>query len=74
MSAAGHCGDNAACEGFFGMLKRERIYRMSYPTLDAARADVFEYIERFRNRRMRRRIAKRDSKFSTLSEPSAISG
>lgn len=56
------------------MLKRERIYRMSYPTLDAARADVFEYIERFHNRRMRRRIAKRDSKFSTLSEPSAISG
>jgi putative transposase len=24
MSAVGHCGDNAACEGFFGMLKRER--------------------------------------------------
>ena len=39
----GHCGDNAACEGFFGILKRERIYRTTYPTLDAARADVFEY-------------------------------
>jgi len=38
----GHCGDNAACEGFFGLLKRERVYRMTYPTLDAARADVFE--------------------------------
>ncbi|MCD9088689.1 IS3 family transposase [Stenotrophomonas sp. SY1] len=74
MSAVGHCGDNAACERFFGMLKRERIYRMSYPTLDAAKADVFEYIERFHNRRMRRRIAKRDSKFSTLSQPSVISG
>jgi putative transposase len=23
MSAVGHCGDNAAGEGFFGMLKRE---------------------------------------------------
>lgn len=22
MSAGGHCGDNAACEGFFGLLKR----------------------------------------------------
>lgn len=29
MSAVGHCGDNAACEGFFGLLKRERIYRTS---------------------------------------------
>ncbi len=42
MSAVGHCGDNAACEGFFGMLKRERVYRTKYPTLDAARTDVFE--------------------------------
>jgi putative transposase len=65
MSAVGHCGDNAACEGFFGLLKRERVYRMRYPTLDAARADVF--IERFYNPRMRRRIARQDLKFSTLS-------
>ncbi len=42
MSAVGHCGDNAACEGFFGLLKRARIHRMTYPTPDAARADVFE--------------------------------
>ena len=67
MSAVGHCGDNAACEGFFGQLKRERVYRMKYPTLDAARADVFEYIERFHNPRMRRRVARQDLKFSTLS-------
>ena len=74
MSAVGHCGDNAACEGFFGQLKRERVYRMKYPTLDAARADVFEYIERFHHPRMRRRQAKQDLKFSTLSQPSVISG
>lgn len=74
MSAVGHCGDNAACEGFFGMLTRERIYRMTYPTLDAARADVFEYIERFHNPRMRRRIARRDLMFSTLSQPSQKTG
>lgn len=30
MSAVGHCGDNAACEGFFGLLKRERVYRTKY--------------------------------------------
>ena len=74
MSAVGHCGDNAACEGFFGLLKRERVYRMKYPTLDAARADVFEYIERFHNPRMRRRVARQDQKFSALLQPSVISG
>ena len=74
MSAVGHCGDNAACEGFFGLLKRERVYRMKYATLDAARADVFEYIERFHNPRMRRRVARQELKFSTLLQPSVISG
>jgi putative transposase len=63
MSAVGHCADNAACEGFFGVLKRDRINRTKYRTLDAARADVFNYIERFHNPRMRRRVAKQDMKF-----------
>ena len=35
MSAVGHCADNAACEGFFGMLKRERVYQSPLP--DAGR-------------------------------------
>lgn len=74
MSAVGHCGDNAACEGFFGMLKRERIHRCQYPTLDVAKADVFDYIERFHNPRMRRRVAQRDQQFSTLSQPSVKTG
>jgi putative transposase len=42
MSAAGHCGDNAACEGLFGMLKRERVHRNHYRTRDEARADLFD--------------------------------
>jgi len=66
MSAVGHCGDNAACEGFFGVLKRERINRMKYPTSDAARADLFNYIERFHNPRMRKRLARRDVEFQAL--------
>jgi len=66
MSAVGHCGDNAACEGFFGMLKRERIYRRKYRTLEMAKADVFHYIERFHNPRMRRRLARRDLEFSSV--------
>ncbi len=74
MSAVGHCGDNAACEGFFGMLKRERINRTKYPTLDAAKADAFDYIERFHNPRMRRRVAKHDLKFSAVSKLSVETG
>ena len=74
MSAVGHCGDNAACEGFFGLLKRERIYKTKYETLEAARADIFVYIELFHNPRMRRRVAKQDQLYSTLSKPSVISG
>lgn len=57
MSAAGHCGDNAACEKLFGLLKFERIHCTTYPSRDAARADVFKYIERSHNPRMRRRQA-----------------
>ena len=74
MSAVGHCGDNAACEGFFGMLKRERTNRTSYRTLDEAKADLFDYIERFHNPRMRRRVAKRDKAFSGAFKPSVETG
>jgi len=74
MSAVGHCGDNAACEGFFGVLKRERTSRMHYPTFDSAKADLFDYIERFHNPRMRRRVAQRDVKFASVLKPSAETG
>ena len=66
MSAVGHCADNAACEGFFGVLKRERVNLQNYRTQDEARADLFDYIERFHNPRMRRRLAVQDQKFSSL--------
>ena len=74
MSAVGHCGDNAACEGFFGMLKRERVHHRCYRTRDEARADLFDYIERFHNPRMRRRVAARDQKFSAVFKPSVKTG
>ncbi|CEF20138.1 transposase (fragment) [Xanthomonas citri pv. citri] len=49
MSRRGNCHDNAPVESFFGLLKRERIRRRIYPTKDAARAEVFDYIEMFYN-------------------------
>jgi putative transposase len=53
MSRRGDCWDNAAIESFFSTLKRERVYRREYATRDQARADVFDYIERFYNPRRR---------------------
>ena len=46
----GNVWDNAAMESFFSSLKIERVARKVYRTRDQARADVFDYIERFYNR------------------------
>ena len=53
LSGKGSCYDNAAVESFFATLKRERVKRRKYRTRDEARADVFDYIERFYNRERR---------------------
>ncbi len=53
MSARGNCYDNAIVESFFGLLKRERVNRTRYLTRDEASADIFDYIERFYNRKRR---------------------
>ena len=53
MSRSGNVWDNAAMESFFSSLKTERTARKTYRTRDQARADVFDYIERFYNTRRR---------------------
>jgi len=53
VSGTGSCYDNAVVESFFASLKRERIKRRKYRTRDDARADIFDYIERFYNRERR---------------------
>jgi putative transposase len=49
MSRSGNVWDNAAMESFFSSLKTERTARKAYQTRNEARADVFDYIERFYN-------------------------
>jgi putative transposase len=49
MSRSGNVWDNAAMESFFSSLKTERIGKKVYRSRDQARADVFDYIERFYN-------------------------
>lgn len=53
MSRAGDCWDNAVVESFFASLKTERVHHRYYRTRAEAKADVFDYIERFYNRQRR---------------------
>jgi transposase InsO family protein len=55
MSRRGDCYDNAAMESFFSSFKRELVYQRQTPYADhgQAKAEVFEYIECWYNRRRR---------------------
>jgi transposase InsO family protein len=53
MSRKGDCCDNAPVESFFATLKGELVHRRRYRTREEARADVFEYIEVWYNRKRR---------------------
>jgi transposase InsO family protein len=50
MSRKGNCWDNAPMESFFGTLKIELVHQREYPDRDAARRDLFAYIEGYYNR------------------------
>lgn len=49
-SRPGACLDNAAAESFFHSLKTECVYHHRYPTREAARLTIFDYIAAFYNR------------------------
>lgn len=53
MSRRGNVWDNSAMESFFATLKTERCNRRRYTTRQEARADIFDYIERFYNPKRR---------------------
>jgi len=74
MSAVGSCADNAAVEGFFGMLKRERVNRRKYATRTEARSDIFDYIERFYNPARRPDAERSKPDEMSLTKVSAESG
>lgn len=61
MSRAGNVWDNAVAESFFSILKTERIHRRHYQTRNEARADIFDFIERYYN------TTRRHSKLGYLS-------
>jgi transposase InsO family protein len=49
MGSVGDCYHNAVCETFHASIKKERIYRRSWPTRAEAKAAVFEYLEGWYN-------------------------
>jgi len=51
MSRKGNCWDNAPTESFFNSLKNERVHGTRYNTRYEAKADLFDYIEPFYNRK-----------------------
>jgi len=51
MSRKANCWDNAAAESFFSLLKRALVFHNQYPTRAQARQSIFDYIERFYNRK-----------------------
>ena len=53
MGSKGDCYDNAVAETFFATLKKELIYRHSWPQQAELRTEVFDFIETFYNRRRR---------------------
>ena len=55
-------------------LKAGVDFRQIYATLDAAKADLFDYMERFHNPRMRRRVAIQDQRLLAVSQPSMEMG
>jgi putative transposase len=66
--------EREVAEGFFGLLKRERVNRRRYETRAEARADVFDYIERFHNPRRARRTERRENDEVGLTQPSVEKG
>ena len=53
MGSVGDCYDNAVCETFHATIKKEKIYRQSWPTRAEARTAIFGYIEGWYNPRRR---------------------
>lgn len=51
MSRKGNCWDNATSESFFNSLKNERVHSTRYSSHADAKADLFDYIEPFYNRK-----------------------
>jgi len=53
MSRKGDCWDNAVAESFFGSLKVERVFGVTYFSRSVAKQEIIDYNETFYNSRRR---------------------
>lgn len=53
VGATGSCFDNAVAESFFATIKKELIHLRSWDSVTTVKTAVFDYIERYYNRRRR---------------------
>lgn len=56
MSRPGKCLDNAAMEGFWGMLKREIYYGHYYASVEELKEAITKYIHRYNEERIQRKF------------------
>lgn len=61
MSRKGNCWDNAVVESFFSTLETELVHEADFPTREAAKGGLFEFIEVFYNRKRRHSALSYDS-------------
>ena len=53
MSKKGDCWDNSVAESFFGTLKTEAVFGLTYKNKEEAKRDLIDYIEMFYNSKRR---------------------
>jgi len=72
MGSRGDCYDNSVAESFFATLKKELVYRSSWPDKNELRSEIFTFIEIFYNRKRRHStlgmLSPVDYENSTLSD------
>ena len=56
MSKKGYSPDNAACEGFFGRMKNEMYYGITWKSTDELETAIAEYVEFYNTQRIKVRL------------------
>ena len=56
MSRKGNCLDNAVIENFFGHLKSELLYLLTFTSVEHFTAELIEYLDYYNNRRVKAKL------------------
>ena len=56
MSRKGNCHDNAVMENFFGIMKQEMYYGMTYSSYDELKIAIEKYIKYYNEQRIKEKL------------------